>query len=304
MKKTLILMTLIAVSSCGLFQSTSAQQNKNRNISISTSGDDKVITECGQIKIRIGNAEATRSEQVQSIPMSAISLLQVRPPQNGGIHVQGWDRDEYAIKACMAAAGESAAEAKALLDRLKLSIQDGRVSVDGPSARDWIAYLLVQAPRGAVLDLSSMNGAIGVSGFSGNVQAQAVNGPITFHDVSGTVKADVQNGPITVTGGGGDFRLTAQNGPLTVELLGNQWASGDLEGHTQNGPLTLMVPENYQSSVRVDASKHSPVHCRASQCREAVRTWDRPSRIQFGSSDPVIRLSTVNGPVTITSPKN
>jgi hypothetical protein len=273
-------------------------------MTISTDGDDKVITDCGQIRIRIGNSDAIRSEQVQNLPGSAISTLQVRPPQNGGIQVQGWDRNEYEIKACLAAGGDSSAEARALLDRVKLSIQDGQVRVVGANPEDWVAFLVIQVPRGAALDLSSQNGPIGVNGVSGNVQARAVNGPITFREVTGTVKADVQNGPITVVGSGGDFRLSAQNGPLTVELLGSQWLSGDLEGHTQNGPLTLLVPESYQSSVRVDASKHSPVQCRASQCREAVRTWDNPSRIQFGSSEPVVRLSTVNGPVTITSAKN
>jgi DUF4097 and DUF4098 domain-containing protein YvlB len=304
MKKTLLVITLFTMCSCWLFETTSAQQKRNRNISVTTSGDDKIITECGQIKIRIGDTEAIRSEQVQTIPRAAISSLQARPHQNGGIHVQGWDRDEYEIKACLAARSENPAEAKAILDGIKLSIQDGVVKIDGPNREDWVGYLLVQAPRAAILDLSSMNGPIGINGISGNVQARAVNGPITFNDVSGTVKADVQNGPITVSGSAGDFRLSAQNGPLTIDLVGNQWTSGSLEGHTENGPLTLRVPESYQSSVRVDASKHSPIQCQASQCREAVRTWDRPSRIQFGAADPVVRLSTVNGPVTITSPKH
>jgi DUF4097 and DUF4098 domain-containing protein YvlB len=142
-----------------------------------------------------------------------------------------------------------------------------------------------------------------VSDFSGAVQARNQNGPISFHGVTGQVRADVQNGPITVKGSGGDFRLTAQNGPLTVELDGNQWSGGELEGKTQNGPLTLKLPETYLSPVRVDASKHSPVECRAVQCQQAARTWDRPTVIQFGGeASPVIRLSTTNGPVTIVSP--
>ena len=117
------------------------------------------------------------------------------------------------------------------------------------------------------------------------------------------MRADVQNGPITVSGSSGDFRLTAQNGPLTVELNGTQWSGGELEESTQNGPLTLKLPETYLSSVRVDASKHSPVECRAIQCQQSVRTWDRPTVIQFGDTAPVIRLSTINGPVTIVTRK-
>jgi hypothetical protein len=140
-----------------------------------------------------------------------------------------------------------------------------------------------------------------VRNFSGNIQAHSTNGPITCGEVTGQIRADVQNGPIGVSGSSGDFHLTAQNGPLTIELNGNQWSGGEIEGSTQNGPLTLRLPEGYQSSVRVDASKHSPIECRAVQCKTAARTWDRPTVIQFGDSEPVIRLSTVNGPVTITS---
>ena len=96
--------------------------------------------------------------------------------------------------------------------------------------------------------------------------------------------------------------MNAQNGPLTIVLDGTQWTGGELEGSTQNGPLTLKVPESYLSSVRINASKHSPVECRAIQCKQAARTWDRPSVIEFGGSEPIIRLATVNGPVTIVSP--
>jgi DUF4097 and DUF4098 domain-containing protein YvlB len=187
------------------------------------------------------------------------------------------------------------------LDQIKLSVRDGRVTVEGPTPQDWIAYLIIRAPNGVVLDLNSKNGPIGVSDFSGAIQAHSVNGPATFRNVTGQVQANTQNGPIDVSGSSGDFRLNATNGPLTIELEGSAWSGGEIEGHTQNGPLTLKLPEAYQSAIRVDVSKHSPVECRAVQCQQAARTWDRPNVIQFGGANPVIRLSTINGPVTISS---
>jgi hypothetical protein len=300
MKRTALVLSVFVFGSCLIFEPTSAQR-KGRNVNISTEGDSP-ITSCEQIRMRIGYGETLRADQQQSIARSAISTLQVRPPRNGGVHVTGWNRDEYAITACLAAGGESESEAKATLSQLKLSVRDGQVTVEGPGAEDWVAYLIIQAPNGAALDLTSLNGAIGVSDFSGTIQARSTNGPITFREVTGQVRADVQNGPIGVRGSSGDFHLTAQNGPLTIELNGSQWSGGEIEGRTQNGPLTLKLPDSYLSSVRVDASKHSPVQCRAVQCQTAARTWDRPNVIQFGDSEPVIRLSTVNGPVTIMSP--
>jgi hypothetical protein len=301
MRKTILFLTVLVLGCWLIFEPAGAQERKHRGTSISTDGE-RAITDCGQIRMRVGDGETVRSQLVQSVPRSAVSALQVRSSRNGGIHVQGWSRDEYSITACLAAGGDNANEAKALLDQLRLSVSDGKVTVEGPSSQEWLAYLIIQAPNGAVLDLAGVNGPVGVSDFTGNIQARNQNGPISFHGVSGQVRAEVQNGPITVTGSGGDFHLSAQNGPLTVELDGNQWSGGELEGSTQNGPLTLKLPDSYLSSVRVDASKHSPVECRAIQCQQAVRTWDRPSVIQFGDATPVIRLSTINGPVTIVSP--
>jgi len=301
MKKTMLFLTILVLGCFLIFEPAGAQERRHRGTSISTNGE-KGITDCEQVTIRIGDRETLRSQLVQTVPRSAISTLQVRSSKNGGIQIQGWNRDEYSITACLAAGGDNANEAKALLDQLKLSVNAGQITVEGPNPQDWIAFFIIQAPNGAVLDLAGVNGPVGVSGFSGNIQARNQNGPISFHDVGGQVRADVQNGPITVNGSGGDFRLSAQNGPLTIELDGNQWSGGELEGKTQNGPLTLKLPDSYLSSVRVDASKHSPVECKAIQCQQAARTWDRPTVIQFGEATPVIRLSTINGPVTIVSP--
>lgn len=296
-----LFLAVAVFGACLIFEPASAQQKRNHSINISTDGD-RPITDCGHIRMRIGDGVTAAADQTLSLPRSAISTLTVRTPQNGGVHVQGWDGEVYKITACLAAGGETESEAQAILAPLKLAVNNGQVSVEGGGQRGWVAYFIIHAPNGAALDLSSTNGPIGVDDFSGSIQASSKNGPITFREVAGRVRADVQNGPIGVSGSSGDFQLSAQNGPLTVELNGSQWSGGEIEGRTQNGPLTLKLPDTYLSSIRVDASKHSPVQCRAVQCQTAARTWDRPSVIQFGDSEPVIRLSTVNGPVTITSP--
>jgi DUF4097 and DUF4098 domain-containing protein YvlB len=215
--------------------------------------------------------------------------------------VQGSARGEYTVRACLAAAGDSAAEAQAVLDQISLSVRDGRATVEGPADGNWIGFLLVESPSGAVLDLGTTNGPISLNAITASVQAHSTNGPISLFDVSGQVRARAQNGPISLSGSKGEFHLEAQNGPIWIELLGSRWESGELEASTQNGPLTLTLPESYQSSVRVEASRHSPFECRAIQCKQAVRTVDRPNLVEFGDSSAVVRMSTVNGPVTIRS---
>jgi len=298
MSRTVRFFTVLAAISVLAIASAAGQRGKHQSTTIST-GDEKNLSDCGQLRIQIGDGETIRSMQEQSLPRSAATLT-VQAQPRGGIHVQGWNGDSYSIKACLAAGADDPSEARAILDQIKLTVQDGLVKLDGPTGQGWIGFLIIQAPMGAALDLSSTNGPIGVRGFSGTIKTHNVNGPITLSDVQGKIRADVQNGPIDVDRSGGDFNLSAQNGPLTIEFSGNEW-SGQLEGRTQNGPLTLRVPENFQSAVRVDASKHSPVECLAVQCRGAARTWDQPNVIRFGDSTPTVHLSTVNGPVTITS---
>jgi DUF4097 and DUF4098 domain-containing protein YvlB len=201
----------------------------------------------------------------------------------------------------MYATGDSVEEARSVLAQLSFSSSNGRLTVNGPSSGTWVAYLIIQAPNGSVMEMESTNGPIGVSDFSGSVHARTRNGPITLEDISGQARAEAQNGPINISGSSGDIRASAQNGPIGVELSGSRWENGELEAHTQNGPLSLSLPPDYQSAVRVEASRHSPVECRAVQCKQAVRTWDRPSVIEFGGASPVIRMSTVNGPVTVSS---
>ena len=294
-----MLMIALAVSSFA-HRAEAGQGRRQQGFSIST-GSDNELRDCSQVRLTVPDAEVLRSEQTKTIPQNSISSLRIQAPHHGGIFIQGWDRGEYAIKACLGAAADTAAEAKALLDQLSLSVRDGQVTVQGPGGAPWLGYLLVQAPNGATLDLESTNGPIGLNTISASVQARTTNGPISFTRVTGQVNAQAQNGPINVSGNQGSFHLEAQNGPIDVDLQGSRWESGELEASTQNGPLTLTLPESYQSSVRVEASGHSPVECRAVQCKEAARTWDKPTVIAFGDSSAVIRMSTMNGPVTIRS---
>ncbi|HKP11554.1 MAG TPA: DUF4097 family beta strand repeat-containing protein [Blastocatellia bacterium] len=301
MIKASVALLVIALAGSSFADRAEAGQNrKHQGFSINT-GPDRELRDCSQVRLTVSDAEVVRSEQTKTIPQGSFSTFRIQAPHHGGIAIQGWDRSEYAIKACLGAAGDTAAEAKALLDQLSLSVHDGQLTVQGPGGEPWIGYLIVQAPNGSALELESTNGPIGVSAISATVQARTTNGPISFSGVSGDIKAHAQNGPINVSGNQGNFHLEAQNGPIGVELEGSRWESGELEASTQNGPLTLTLPEEYQSPVRVESAGHSPVECRAAQCKQAVRTWDRPNVIAFGESAPVIRMSTVNGPITVDS---
>jgi len=159
--------------------------------------------------------------------------------------------------------------------------------------------LIVSAPDGASIDALTTNGPIGVNGASGTFVLRASNGPIGLDDVRGNVDARASNGPISVEGGSGQFNVETANGPISVRLSGQRW-DGRLDARASNGPLTLNVPQNYQSGVEVSSSGHAPWNCRAQACRDGSRDWDdRERSLRIGADPVVVKLRTVNGPVTV-----
>lgn len=288
---------LVILGVLGLVSSAGAG-HKDRGHGVSVSIENHEFSSCADLKVNYSGLVTARAEEVRILPAASVSTLEVRPNKDGGAFIRGWDRSEYSVMACKAAGDESEAAAERRIAEVRLVVSGNRVSVEGPPDGDWVGYLLIRAPQNASLDAATVNGPLSLLDIAGSANLHATNGPINLQNAHGEVRAEVTNGPVNIEGSAGHLTIQAKNGPLNVSLRGTRW-EGELEAHTQNGPLNLDVPEGYQSAVRVDASRYSPVQCRAAQCRQAVRTWEHPNRIEFGGESPVIRLSTVNGPVTI-----
>ncbi|MGH9363088.1 MAG: hypothetical protein ACRD2T_14350, partial [Thermoanaerobaculia bacterium] len=93
--------------------------------------------------------------------------------------------------------------------------------------------------------------------------------------------------------------VRATNGPISVRLGDGTWEGEGLDARAVNGPLSLSVDEGFRSGVVVEASDHSPWTC--SGCGAGRRTWDDDGdrRFELGDGPVRVRLSTVNGPVSI-----
>jgi hypothetical protein len=258
----------------------------NRDISINTREFGEPITRCDQIEVRYDGDRVPMIEE--DVPVGGLRSLRIHSSRNGGVRVTGWDQSSYSVKACKTGTA-------------RISSRGDEISADIPEDGDAVVYFLVRAPRNGSLDLEAFNGELGVQDFTGTLNARTTNGPISLKDVSGTITAEAHNGPISFKGGSGVVKLDAQNGPISVKLDGYAWLGGSLDAHTHNGPMSLKVPSNYGSGVVVESDGHGPVSCRAEACRQARRTWDddTPRRIELGSGPTVVRLSTVNGPVSV-----
>jgi hypothetical protein len=285
------LISLLALMFATSLLAHGGKSSSNMNISFD---NEDGIADCGDLNVRIAGERVP--VVAEEIPFHG-SALRVNAEQgHGGIHVTGQSGGAYRVTLCKAAAPGSDASA------VRGVLAGNEISSRGPAGEKWVAYFLISAPRGASLDLRSENGPISVSGFDGTLEAQAVNGPVSIKQSSGTITAETTNGPVSIKGGSGAVKLLAKNGPVSVKLEGDTW-DGTLDASTKNGPLTLKVPRGFRSGVLVESLGGGPVSCRGEACGGQRITRldddDSPRRFEFGSGPRVIRLSVVNGPLSV-----
>ena len=291
MRRNSLLITLSLTALCLIAAGDAFGRGRHStNINILHHDDDR-ITSCADLKVRFDDERAQMV--TQEIPAGPLRSLKVTNAYHGGIRVVGVEAWGYGITAC------NAAKIAADVARSRVSLRDDELVVDGPESGQWTIFFLIRAPRNAVLDLATTNGEIFLRDVSGTVTARAKNGPVSVRNASGTIDVQSINGPVSLNGGAGTIKLKTTNGPLSVKL-DSDW-QGAIEGSTQNGPLTVSLPRSYRSGVVVESLGHGPINCRAAACADARRSWSEEDdrRITLGTADANVRLSTVNGPVSV-----
>jgi len=273
--------------------------NEGSAIEIAAHHEDGPMASCSDLNIEFdGHKTVMRSEE-RTITKAEAPTLRVQAESNGGIQVEGWDKDTYSVTLCKAA--EEGSDAENLLGQIKLTFSNGELGVTGPSShRRWSAHLLLKAPHAAAMELNVHNGPMGLFHVDGNLKVRAVNGPITVRGCTGDLNLSAENGPVSLEENSGKLKVDTHNGPITIDLDGKGWSGAGLEAHATNGPVTLRVPSGYQSGVVLESDGHGPFSCHASVCGEGRRTWDDDTkRVEFGTGPTVVHVSTVNGPVSV-----
>jgi hypothetical protein len=265
-----------------------------QNIHMSTPTLENGAADCSAFEVSSDDGTVARAEESVTLPPGRAA---VHAPQNGGIWIVGSSGGAFDIRACKFAVASSAADAESLLQQVRVNSSE-RVTADGPGTGQWLVHFIVRMPGGGSLSAESNNGPITIRGVDATLTARAVNGPISVSDSRGKIDVETVNGPISLERSSGDVSLEAQNGPVSVKLEGNEWDGEGLRGTTRNGPLSVSVPKGYGSGVVVESDGRSPVRCDG--CADARRAWgDDSRRLELGSGPERVRLSTVNGPVTV-----
>jgi hypothetical protein len=259
--------------------------------SVNIRDGDGPLERCDQLEISFDHRPALRDEETVQVPLGNDGL-EVRLTGQGGIALREGSGSQHDIMLCKAVPDDPGAD----LTAIRAVATGPTVEVKGPANGRWVGYLLIRSPRGSRVGLSARNGPIRAESFNGQLTIATTNGPIALRQISGTVTARAQNGPISLEGESGNISLETQNGPISVRLAGTEWEAGGLVAKAENGPLSVELPAQYRSGVEIQSSGHAPWSCRR-ECGARDESGER--RAHLGDGPTHVRLSTVNGPVSV-----
>lgn len=221
-------------------------------------------------------------------PASGRIEVDARP--NGGIRVNGWNRNEVRLRAKVVTMADDEAEARQIASQVR--IQTGAtIRAEGPSRADgghrswWVSYRL-DVPSASALSLRSSNGGIHLADVHGDISFNTTNGGLHLKAVSGNV-----NGATT-------------NGGVHVDLDGTEWRGEGLELTTTNGGVHLSVPRGYNAHLEVGTT-NGRLHANLPDVKlEDDEEWGPGRRrrarnlsADLGSGGRPIRIRTTNGSV-------
>lgn len=203
---------------------------------------------------------------------------------NGGVEVQGWDKDRILIQARITVRDDRGRVDERDAEEIAgdVEIETGReIRAAGPRSRDgggWSVSYRLKVPRKSDLSLETTNGGLAV------------------RDVVGAIDLETTNGGIALEGVGGDVSGRTTNGGVSVVLNGKTWDGDGLDVESWNGGIHVELPHDYSARL-VAGTRNGGIR---SDVR--VRSEDRDGsvvRATLGDGGPLLRMMTRNGGVRI-----
>jgi hypothetical protein len=231
---------------------------------------------------RYGDDDYYQHCEVRESTMPA-GPLNVDAGQNGGIVIEGWDRNEIRVRAVVHGSGRDEARARDIAGQVQVQAGGGRVYSTGPDhdRRQWwsVSYR-INVPRKNDLDLRASNGGITIAGVNGDMRFNTTNGGVKLEDVGGRVNGETRNGG------------------LNVRLNGSRWDGEGLDVETSNGGVTVAIPDGYNAEFET-RTVNGGLNIDFPITVQGELTSRRGIQTTLGSSGPLVRVRTTNGGVRV-----
>jgi DUF4097 and DUF4098 domain-containing protein YvlB len=229
-------------------------------------------------------------ESHQTYPLNANGRVSIENI-NGGVRISVWDQNEVKVDAV------KRAYAKEKLDEARIDVNATTDSVrirteypernqsfsDSESRRHnnpaTVEYTLT-VPRKARIDSADLvNGSLDIEGVEGDVKAACVNGHIKARGLTGDVKLSTVNGGVEAT-------ITRLEESKSTSL------------NSVNGSIVLTIPSDSNAQVKANTIHGAITNDFGLQVNDGEYVGHDLSG-QIGNGGPRIRLSNVNGSISI-----
>ncbi|MCI4398177.1 MAG: hypothetical protein JHC34_04985 [Acidobacteria bacterium] len=252
-------------------------------------------------------AQATETIQ-KSFPLAQGGSFSI-DNVNGAITVQVWDKNELQVTAVKTVKASSESQAKEELAKLKVifdaSEKSVKITTDYPKESFWSFGWLgggtsrnvtftVLAPKGAKMDLQSVNGSVDVGAPGSDVTAETVNGAVTIH-------------------GAAILSATSVNGKIVFEadnLRSIETTNGSIEGAVRSEKPSPGSAETVNGSATLRFSPKAAFHLEVENVNGSITSdfgglegtaHSKEGDVNGGGA--TIKIETVNGSVTVLAAK-
>ena len=225
----------------------------------------------------------------QTYPLNATGRVSIENI-NGGVHISVWDQNVVKVDAVKRAYNkERLDEAKVDVSttadsvRIKTEYPDRNQTFNSGERRynnpAEVEYTLT-IPRKARIDSADLvNGSLEIEGDEGDVKAACVNGQIKARGLTGDVKLSTVNGGVDAT-----ITRLAEAGSTSLNSV--------------NGSIVLTIPSDSNAQVKANTIHGSITNDFGLQVNDGEYVGHDLSG-QIGNGGPRIRLSNVNGSISI-----
>ena len=201
---------------------------------------------------------------------------------NGGVEVQGWDRDSVEIRAV-----KTAKEKESDLERVSIEVdaKPDAISVathypQNEGVEVAVEYT-VHVPRGARVEhIGTVNGTLRIAGVDAAEDLHTVNGNIEVYE------------------GGGNVHAHTTNGNVHLELARIRDKKG-ATAETTNGSVLLAVPPDIQADLEARCLNGNFLSELPVTLEGSLRPREMHGRL--GNGGVPIRLHTVNGGIRVVA---
>lgn len=176
---------------------------------------------------------------------------------------------------------------------------------DGKRMDNESCNIEITAPRVRNVDARTSNGAVRLTGGSGDAVIRSSNGSITVEGREGLLSARTSNGRIEIKDGAGPLDVASSNGSITIRGVGpgQDGMPYDWRATTSNGSIRVELLETPSGRVRASTS-NSKVRLFRKDLNGAQTELAASSSIDYalGSGASEIFLNTSNGSIVVVTP--